>query len=492
MCNRLASALVEVDHGELLVRPLRYICLSDLHIGQDQSVLTNLAGSRVDPSLPSPTLRAMVECFRDLIAKVGGERPPTLILLGDVVELALSDSNVSAAAFERFVELWVRDGRCMFERVIYVAGNHDHHVWENARDHHRIEWLRTAPATDHESRVLHVTPLMQPIAGDHSLPGAVLHRALGDLADKVPIDIYYPNLALRSGTGERVALFTHGNYFESIYRLMSSLNGLVFPGSPAPITVEELERENFAWIDFFWSMVGREGPVGEHVELVYDSLAFPGKLETIVKNIVDGLIARSSEGAIEKFVTRKALEWVVQRVLEHLLESDRKQTPDLLSRALQNGMREYVEGPLRRQVEAELGASAPVSTLVFGHTHKPFETTWRFAGYPGSVELYNTGGWAIDPAPAVQTAHGGAALLFDDELHAASLRFYNEQAKPEGYSVRVSAAGEGNVFSHAVAAAVDPKAPPYRTFSEAVAGECTARFELLEKVLDGADPGTDD
>ena len=78
--------------------------MSDLHIGQDQSVLTNLDGTRVDPSKPSAVLTALMECLADVVGKLAPDRPPTLILLGDAIELALTESSVSGPAFERFFE----------------------------------------------------------------------------------------------------------------------------------------------------------------------------------------------------------------------------------------------------------------------------------------------------------------------------------------------------------------------------------------------------
>lgn len=469
---------------------LRYVCLSDLHIGQDQSILTNVDGTRVDASKPSVVLTALVECLRDVIGKLAPDRPPTLILLGDAVELALTDSAVSGAAFERFAELWVRDGRCLFDRVIYVPGNHDHHVWSTVRDGHHIEQLRAGGPEP--ARVRHTTPLTAALRGDRSLPGAVMQRALGALAKDVPLDIHYPSLAVHAPASDRVALFTHGHFFEPLYHLMSSLDELLFPADAPPATAELMERENFGWIDFFWSMMGRQGRVGEHVEVVYDSLAFPAKEQAIVKRLVDGLIAKWGANEVEKFVTRKSLEWVVAKLVAHTQESDRKQAPSLLGEATQQGMRSYVEGPLRRQVQDELGAVPHATTLVFGHTHKPFETGWQFAGYPGEVQVYNTGGWAIDPARAVQPLHGGAAVLLDDDLNAASLRLFNEQIKPEAYAVRVAAAGDANPWSQRVTAAIDPAAAPYARFSELAAAQVAERFALVNAVLGGADPRTND
>ena len=50
----------------------------------------------------------------------------------------------------------------------------------------------------------------------------------------------------------------HGHYIESMYLLMSNLNQLMF-NKPLPTDVAEIEEDNFAWIDFFWSSLGRSG-----------------------------------------------------------------------------------------------------------------------------------------------------------------------------------------------------------------------------------------
>ncbi len=56
----------------------------------------------------------------------------------------------------------------------------------------------------------------------------------------------------------------------------------------------EIEKENFAWIDFFWSTLGRSGNMGSDVELIYEKLyekkplkIFLAKLQSILrKNMI--------------------------------------------------------------------------------------------------------------------------------------------------------------------------------------------------------------
>ena len=87
---------------------IRYVCLSDMHLGAQNSLLTNLTPSNAssDTSIASPVLIALIDCLRDLIAQnEDKEKPPTLILAGDILELALTTDNLAAMAFKRFIEL---------------------------------------------------------------------------------------------------------------------------------------------------------------------------------------------------------------------------------------------------------------------------------------------------------------------------------------------------------------------------------------------------
>ena len=71
---------------------IRYICISDTHFGEEDSLLTNLktASTRTDPLTPSPVSIRMAECLKHLISKnEDKKRKPTLILNGDILEMAM-------------------------------------------------------------------------------------------------------------------------------------------------------------------------------------------------------------------------------------------------------------------------------------------------------------------------------------------------------------------------------------------------------------------
>ena len=61
------------------------------------------------------------------------------------------------------------------------------------------------------------------------------------------------------GDGGRSVVFHHGHFIEPLYRMMSTAMSLVVGGEELPPNVYELETDNFGWIDFFWSALGRSG-----------------------------------------------------------------------------------------------------------------------------------------------------------------------------------------------------------------------------------------
>ena len=124
------------------MRNIRYVCLSDMHLGQDDSILTNLNSdlTGIDVSRPSPALVALCHSLRELIKADKAQKPaPTLILAGDIFEMALTTMNNAMMDFERFIELVMPEGRELFDKIMYIPGNHDHHRRELARETQYVE-----------------------------------------------------------------------------------------------------------------------------------------------------------------------------------------------------------------------------------------------------------------------------------------------------------------------------------------------------------------
>jgi hypothetical protein len=447
---------------------IHYVCISDMHLGQDNSLLTNLAtaDAALDHSDASPVLKALCTGLRELIglANAGADVKPALILNGDILELALANVNDAAMVFRRFLGCLMPKGEEIFSDLLYVPGNHDHHLWEMARETQYVEYLKDSfpdplPAPWHTtSLVMADNPL-----SSYFLNGVIRHY---DPASPLSVKIAYPNLAIRDRDRQRYAIFSHGHYIESIYLLMTEAISLLFPDRKKPVTIWDFEEENFAWIDFFWSVMGRSGAAGSKVEAIYEALPVEKARNRLIANLCASLAQKYDLPGWGDWIEEKLLEKILIAVADHFANNERRQTEGVLSDDARKGLWRYMEGPLYRQLLDFLKKDQSQSdekkvvfpravTFVFGHTHKPYQEEEDFGGYPVWVDVYNTGGWVVESV-AREPIKGASVVLFDEDLHSTALRLYNEADSASGFQVRVAQAAPqrqdaaGNQFHAAI------------------------------------------
>ena len=465
---------------------IRYVCLSDMHLGSDSSVLTLIKPNsiEIDPTKPSPVLSQLVICLRELIAHNESKEKPTLVLNGDILEMALAETNDAAMVFERFIELiFPKDGEALFDKnILYIPGNHDHHIWETARETQYVNYIDRIPAGAYLEIPWHTTKMFS--------PDLVRGYFLTDLIERYPhlqdtvISIVYPNYALLSSDGQKCVIFNHGHYVESLYSLMSTLNTMIFPNRKRPKVVGELEAENFAWIDFFWSTMGRSGDVGRDIGLVYDKLQDQKQFEKLIANLSAGLVEKNNPPRWIEGVETTGLTWILDFILSRTGALERNKTAQLLSLDAQQGLHSYIEGPLLEQIHAENKQNLPEDiTFIFGHTHKPFSQDMNFVGYPRWMKVYNSGGWVIDTVQP-EAIYGAAVILIDETLQTISLRLYNQAASAGEYAVRVEESTHPGVISSPfydrISAFVSPSSEPWKTFSATVAEAVGIHEQVLQ------------
>jgi predicted phosphodiesterase len=459
-----------------------------MHLGAQNSLLTNLMPNNLssDTSVASPVLTSLVECLRTLIGQNESKEKPTLILAGDVLELALTTENIAAMAFERFIELiFPERGEPLFKEIFYIPGNHDHHLWETARETQYVNFLATAgQAPGMELKVPYHTTSMFNFNPVPSIFLDGIIQRYPHLAN-TQIGTVYPNLALLSKDERRGVIVTHGHFAESMYLLMSTMRKLMFPDAARPELTWDYEAENFAWIDFFWSTMGRSGEVGTDVEVVYDKLQSDTQLRLLVNNLASGLANRPGRAGWRNWIEARLLKRVFSLVLFAAKNAERTQTDDYLTDDAKRGLKAYIEGPTLKQIMIERNQNPPppFCAVVFGHTHKPFQNQMSFAGYQPGTNVYNTGGWVVDsekPHPLV----GGAVVLMDYRLDITSLRMYYEAATPADFAVKVETATQpedgANHFHERIAGLVDAAKDPWKTFSSVTANEIPRRVKNLQ------------
>ena len=465
---------------------IRYVCLSDMHLGEEDSLLTNLktASTDPDPMQPSPVMKQLVECLEYLISKNEDKKKPILILNGDILELALTTDNQAAMVFERFIELIMPHGKGLFDRIVYIPGNHDHHFWESARETQYVGYMAKVEPGKPLNIPWHTTNMF--VEND---PDPVRAYFLTKLVQRFPhlkdtiIPIAYPNFGLLGKDNQKCLIFHHGHFTESLYQLISTLRTLLFPDHEMPRQVWDIEAENFAWIDFFWSTMGRSGDAGQDIELIYEKMQDWEQVENLLSTLATNMAKRYDIPGWGDAMEAKLLKWLFNAVAGKIAGRERTHTARLLSQDAEKGLWAYMNGPLRQQIMNELkGNMPPDVTFIFGHTHKPFQEDMNFKGYPQWVNVYNTGGWVVETVEA-QPLYGGAIVLVDEDLNVTSLRMYNEAANPEGYSVGVEEAkhvGEkDNPFHRRILGLVRPSEEPWKTFSAIAARSIRIRAQNL-------------
>jgi 3',5'-cyclic AMP phosphodiesterase CpdA len=479
---------------------VRYVCLSDLHFGAENSILTELrSGSvEVDPHAPSAAMRGLVDCLAAVVAANTGARKPILVLDGDILELALASDNIAAMVFEQFVGLaFPASGHLFDSTVYYVPGNHDHHLWEGAREGQYAEYVRRRPRNQDLENPWHVTRMFteqdaQPVQSE--LLNTLVERTLG--ARGVTVRTIYPNLAL--GDGTRCVALHHGHYLESIYRLMSVVKSYAFPSRPRPVTAWEIEAENFAWIDFFWSTLGRSGDVGVDVGLIYASFQSDQAMDRIAGNLAKGLKKHLPGPAPLRWVEDLAFRPLLRHMLRKVGQLERSQPTESLTQPAREELVAYLDGPLRAQFEAECATHderlPEKLTFIFGHTHKPFVTQVKTGAYSQPVDVHNTGGWVVDTLDPLPL-QGGSAVLISEQLDVVSLAMYRQTADRSPSTVQLltaDGASPPGEFLQRLQGVVHPDAPPWSTFSAAAAELVAQRHRDLARILElrGERPST--
>lgn len=405
------------------------VCISDLHLGAGFSLLSN-----------PDCLQKLVTALHSYIPRVfGEERPPTLVLNGDILDFHFAPMDSIIEAFQQFFRaLFDRQRPPLFApEVIYLPGNHDHRIWEQMKDVALIRRRRHPGISGHNL----TTDLFEDtIDVDHSLGSYLLNEVLSECDQIYPchISLRYPNWGLRSARHKRQVLFHHGHYVEGIYRAMSTFSEAL--REHLIDDIEELEAQNGAWVDFLWSSFSSSELHVNNIVSLYsisqDTAATQLGCRKLARKICAYLDKHYSVSSSTRLGGVMSLEKLITvmlgATLGKIFQSERADYQEKLGASSVEGLRWYLSGPLRRQMQdtefkradGQLGERIEHCHFIFGHTHKPFQSRLPVPGFARNVDIFNSGGWVLGEYEF--TSVQGAAIIFVDRaLHVASLRLFD-------------------------------------------------------------------
>jgi hypothetical protein len=289
---------------------------------------------------------------------------------------------------------------------------------------------------------------------------------------------------------------------------MSQVNDWIFVPENSSRHAWDLEKENFAWIDFAWSALGQSWDSGQGLETVYEKALDDNSFGEVLSNFSTGLAGEIWTRNFD-FAERALINQFLSLIFRSFAGTEKGQTDAPLSPSGVKELFRYVEGPLHAQIGYDILAwqqgkddldervhtpgffkkmDAPQTTFIFGHTHKPFARQEGFHGYKAVVEVYNSGGWVVETLEP-KSVHGGSIVLVDDQLNTASIHMYNETSDDSPVPVRMETNSSqlANPLAREIGKLKFTK-DPWNSFSKMVAATIPIRRRYLRKRVYSALP----
>lgn len=385
---------------------MKLAIISDTHFGHpDCNLVIDGPGS--------PQVGARYEQFKN----IAGTDNDYLVLVGDILDFALSDYSVA-----------YKCGKCFFEQIIldrvinkntdiiYIPGNHDGDIWHIIQ-HQRHIINRIGPHGIFPEKFQHsVAGILDDRAGSVSKgltlnkvtprpPQPGVHKYSGMFLDKLTdpethFNFAYPNLYLVTDTGECV-LISHGHYFEPYWSFLGEFtmdiayDDLGHPNPDADISMEEKTDLNFPLNQLACTGVGQAGIFSERIVTPVEEQ--PEKVKKYFSRLTN---AKETLGL--SWLTLKAIQWLFQSDVVDALNNKTRFRDDWVAdpKVKQRGVKFFESSLLEiDEINKSNNFNLPhPQRLIIGHTHQPI--AWNDPDPPdfGSfsdkkVTWHNTGGW---------------------------------------------------------------------------------------------------
>jgi len=371
--------------------------MSDLHIGEVYGGVTRILPNNDTLKLGYITTAIGIDTIYyrneindivhslDSITHFSGKKIPFIVLLGDIFDMAVHDEadalNLSHLFFTKvkFKSNYSPTSRSFisfFDNIVYLPGNHDHHVWKMLQEEYYISQHLTnygfalklpqqSPGVLNlnNNEMLFQDSIVFPDKRNNYISSVLS----GNLLD---VFVAYPNLYIEYGEVEKNneksgVCVTHGHFFEPGWN-KSSLN---FDGK-----IRHMDDAKY-----FSELEKNNSPLTE-----FSDFAVAQTFDTLAQGISDLQFGYSDyEPIYEK------LSALYPQLFPIKMEKSHK-TKDFDEITL-NEYSHLVDAFLVHTKSQMKSYNIDFKELVYGHTHVPCYNLNYDKGF--SLKIYNTGGW---------------------------------------------------------------------------------------------------
>ena len=380
--------------------------LSDFHIGENYGGVSRevpqekLGAYDSVPGLPDmyfhKKISEMLQLLDSTLASHNAESIPYLILLGDIFDVAVHEASDAFNLAHSFFNTPLYNGRSFisfFDTVIYLPGNHDHHVWKMLQEEYYIrerlsQGQEALPFPHRGIKILDLGAGSAIKALDENLieemaGGNFISYLLSD--NQKAVHISYPNLYISYVNGNQNGgiCVTHGHFFEPNWNKDTALVKFFPDVNRMPDYFKNIEKYNAPFTEF------SDYSIAQVNDEFTDQLTDAG-FQDPSKNIVE------EYGRIGLYLAREYPSFFP-------LDTVAKKLTDV--EKLQRHPRQVF--PYLQQTQLEMAKNnMSFDQLVYGHTHVPcFRQIRPFKDFAGSnitaeaawlekaLLIHNTGGW---------------------------------------------------------------------------------------------------
>ena len=274
----------------------KIVAISDLHLGQngtDKLGQYSLLSTRVTGNL--------VSAFADAVDVFSAKKPYTLLVAGDFLDLSIAFAEEAFADLhELLVELPLP------AELVYVIGNHDHHLWSLHSEDKRLLAPLRAGSLPSPKGMYQVTPR-------NGEGFAILQPFVDGICGRgrVKVTAAYPSYERQIGS--TLLYVTHGHLFGGLYTELSDLLAPRLADLPPDRVAATV---NHPIIELIYWQLGEAG----------EGLGADGLVEEIYTDIQKGKLSKVRP-IVEALVMQVLPHGVLWRVIGDLRAKDRCRRP---------------------------------------------------------------------------------------------------------------------------------------------------------------------